>query len=98
MAESVLPSFADGFAKWFGAQIIIVAVSPNRSNSEITMQSWVFFFLTRKIGRTDLYWYSVQSDCSKGRVKTLLPQIDENGWKKVQEMVIRYGKAFFCKS
>jgi hypothetical protein len=39
LAESVLPSFADGFAEWLGAQIIIVAVSPNPSNGEITMQS-----------------------------------------------------------
>ena len=39
LAESVLPSFADGFADWLGAQIIIVAVSPNPSNGEITMKS-----------------------------------------------------------
>ena len=39
MAESVLPSFADGFADWLGAHVIIVAVSPNPSNGEITMQS-----------------------------------------------------------
>jgi hypothetical protein len=39
MAESILPSFADGFAEWLGAQIIIIAVSPNPSNGEITMQS-----------------------------------------------------------
>jgi hypothetical protein len=39
MAESILPSFADGFAEWLGAQVIIVAVSPNHSNGEITMQS-----------------------------------------------------------
>ena len=39
MAESVLPSFADGFADWLGAHVIIVAVSPNSSNEEITMQS-----------------------------------------------------------
>ena len=30
-------------------------------------------------------------------MKTLLPQFDEKGWKKLQEMVITYGKAFFCK-
>lgn len=41
---------------------------------------------------------SVQSDCSKGQVKKLLPQFDENGWKNLQEMVLTYGKAFFCKS
>ena len=45
LAETVLPSFADGFAEWLGAQIIIVAVSPNPSNGEITMQSWVMLFL-----------------------------------------------------
>lgn len=39
MAESVLPSFADGFADWLGAQIIIIAVSPEPSKGEITMQS-----------------------------------------------------------
>jgi hypothetical protein len=39
MAERVLPSFADGFAEWLGAHVIIVAVSPSHSNSEITMQS-----------------------------------------------------------
>ena len=42
MAESVLPSFADGFAEWLGAQVIIIAVSPKPLNGEITMQSWVF--------------------------------------------------------
>jgi hypothetical protein len=97
MAESVLPSFADGFAEWLGAQVIIVAVSPNPSNGEITMQSCVCFFLTRESWMTDLYGHSVQSDCSKGHTKTLLPQFDVNGWKKVQEMIISYGKAFFCK-
>ena len=39
MAETVLPSFADGFAEWLGAHVIIIAVSPNSSNGEITMQS-----------------------------------------------------------
>jgi hypothetical protein len=43
MAESVLPSFADGFSEWLGAQVIILAVSPNPSNGEITMQSCVSF-------------------------------------------------------
>lgn len=47
---------------------------------------------------TDLYLCSVQSDCSKGRTKSLLPHFDDKGWKKVQETVINYGKAFFCKS
>jgi hypothetical protein len=96
MAESVLPSFADGFADWLGAQVIIIAVSPNPSKGEITMQSCVFN--KYPIILTDLYLCSVQSDCSKGQMKSLLPQFDENGWKKVQEMVINYGKAFFCKS
>lgn len=41
MAETVLPSFADGFAEWLGAQVIILAVSPNPENGEITMKSWV---------------------------------------------------------
>ena len=45
MAETVLPSFADGFAEWLGAQIIIVAVSPSPSNGEITMQSFVCFVI-----------------------------------------------------
>jgi hypothetical protein len=49
MAESVLPSFADGFADWLGAHIIIVAVSPNPSNGEITIQSWVSLFVAEKI-------------------------------------------------
>ena len=48
MAESVLPSFADGFANWLGAHVIIVAVSPNPSDGEITIQSWVSFFLAAK--------------------------------------------------
>jgi hypothetical protein len=39
MAETVLPSFADGFAEWLGAQVIILAVSPDPSNGEIIMQS-----------------------------------------------------------
>lgn len=30
-------------------------------------------------------------------MKTLLPQFDELGWKKLQEMAISYGRAFFCK-
>ena len=38
MAESVLPSFADGFAEWLGAQVIIIAVLPKPLNGEITMQ------------------------------------------------------------
>jgi hypothetical protein len=96
MAETVLPSFADGFAEWLGAQIIIVAVSPNPSTGEITMQSCVVCSYKLK-NPTDLYQFSVQSDCSKGNIKTLLPHFDEDGWKKVQEMVISYGKAFFCK-
>ena len=48
--------------------------------------------------KTNLYCCRVQSDCSKGHIKSLLPQFDEKGWKKLQEMVITYGKAFFCKS
>ena len=39
MAETVLPSFADGFSEWLGAQVIILAVSPDPSNGEITMKS-----------------------------------------------------------
>jgi hypothetical protein len=48
MAERVLPSFADGFAAWLGAHVIIVAVSPNPSNGEITMQSCVLLFIAEK--------------------------------------------------
>jgi hypothetical protein len=42
--------------------------------------------------------HSVQSDSTKGSIKTLLPEFDVSGWKKVQELAINYGKAFFCKS
>jgi hypothetical protein len=49
MAENVLPSFADGFADWLGAHVIIVAVSPNPSNGEITIQSCVMLFVVETI-------------------------------------------------
>jgi hypothetical protein len=42
MAETFLLSFANGFAEWLGAQVIILAVSPDPSNGEIIMQSCTY--------------------------------------------------------
>ncbi|KAF8234653.1 hypothetical protein L208DRAFT_1376799 [Tricholoma matsutake] len=39
----------------------------------------------------------VQSDMSKGMTKKLLPQLNPEGWGKLQDMMLEYGKAYFCE-
>ncbi|KAF8230320.1 hypothetical protein L208DRAFT_1476727 [Tricholoma matsutake] len=40
----------------------------------------------------------VQSNMLKGMTKKLLPQFDPEGWGKLQDMMLEYGKAYFCES
>jgi len=39
----------------------------------------------------------VQSDTSNGMTKKLLPQFNPEGWGQLQDMMVKYGKAYFRK-
>ena len=41
--------------------------------------------------------FRAQSDTSKGMMKKLISEFDSKGWKKVQQMKLAYGSAYFSK-
>ena len=43
----------------------------------------------------DSVYSRIQSDTSKGMIKKLLSQFDPEGWSQLQDMMLKYGKAYF---
>jgi len=41
--------------------------------------------------------HRVQSDTLKGMTQRLLAEFNPDGWKKMQEMMLSYGKSYFCE-